>query len=273
MDQNHSFYKLKLSLLCLSAFIFLPLCSCQSKHRAAPFSSEEEAREETRRAEEYSTREELPSLSETSTEEPEPTKADKFSPVFTSEEIPDQVFQRMKGYSYGADCTTRREDLRYLTLSYYGFDNEPHLGEMIVNKGISQDVLEIFEELYEIRYPIEKIRLIDEYKGEDEASMEDNNTSCFNFRLVPGKKSRSKHSYGLAIDINPLYNPYIRTVDGQVICSPENGAFYQNRNEDFPYKITTHDPCYEIFISHGFTWGGSWNSEKDYQHFAKNPDQ
>lgn len=203
---------------------------------------------------------------------PTEASAAKEAPVFTSEEIPDEVFERMEGCSFGPDCTVSKDELRYLRLSYYGFDNQVHTGEMVVNRKISEDVLDIFRELYEIRYPIEKIRLIDEYQGDDEAAMADNNTSCFNFRLVPGKNSLSRHSYGLAIDVNPLYNPYVRMVDDHLICSPPNGAPYQNRDQEFPYKITDSDPCYEIFTAHGFSWGGSWNYEKDYQHFSKSPD-
>lgn len=203
---------------------------------------------------------------------PNETTAAEQLPVFTSEKIPDQVFERMKGYSFGPDCTISKDELRYLRLSHYGFDSLIHTGEMVVNQKIAEDVLDIFRELYEIQYPIEKIRLIDEYQGDDEASMADNNTSGFNFRPVPGKTTLSKHSYGLAIDINPLYNPYVRTLEGELVCSPQNGAPYQNRDQEFPYKITDSDPCYEIFTSHGFSWGGNWNYEKDYQHFSYSPD-
>ncbi len=106
--------------------------------------------------------------------------------VFTSEEISDDIFNRINGISYGADCTIPREDLRYLQVSYVGFDGESHVGEIICNKAISEDLLDIFEQLYDAKYEIERIELVDNYNGDDEASMEANNSSCFNFRLIAG---------------------------------------------------------------------------------------
>ena len=161
------------------------------------------------------------------------------------------------------------DDLRYMNVLYYDFDGEIQTGELICNKGIAQDLVEIFYELYLNEYQIEKIRLIDEYGGDDTASMEDNNTSCFNYRVVDGTTSLSKHALGCAIDINPLYNPYVRTSGGKELISPDNAVPYADRSADFPYKIDRNDLCYKIFTEHGFDWGGAWNSSKDYQHFEK----
>lgn len=161
------------------------------------------------------------------------------------------------------------EDLSYVHVLHYDFEGQIQEGELICNQVIAQDLVEIFYELYECRYPVEKIRLIDEYNADDEASMADNNTSCFNYRTVPGSTKLSNHSYGFAIDINPLYNPYVRTRDGKELISPDNAVPYADRSADFPHKIDRNDLCYRIFIEHGFTWGGSWNSSKDYQHFEK----
>ena len=114
--------------------------------------------------------------------------------------------------------------------------------------------------------------MIDEYDGDDLASMEDNNTSCFNYRVVDGTDSLSKHSLGCAIDINPLYNPYVvydYKGTGETYISPSEGKTYADRSLDFPYKIDENDLCYKLFKQHGFTWGGDWNSCKDYQHFQK----
>ncbi|MCD8051196.1 MAG: M15 family metallopeptidase [Clostridiales bacterium] len=183
--------------------------------------------------------------------------------LFFYEEISDQVFARMDGVSFGADCTTAREDLRYVRVLHTGFDGEAHIGELVVNQAIAEDVVEIFQGLYEASYPIEKMLLIDEYGGDDELSMEDNNTSCFNFRAVSGTEHLSQHAYGLAIDVNPLYNPYI-TSSGY---EPYNAGDYIDRTLDFDYKIDETDLCYQLFTQHGFTWGGSWSSVKDYQHF------
>ena len=162
------------------------------------------------------------------------------------------------------------DELRYVHILHYDFDGNPAEGELICNEYIAQDLVEIFYQLYCNEYQLEKVLLIDEYDGDDTASMEDNNTSCFNYRTVPGKASLSKHSYGLAIDINPLYNPYITyNKDGTMNVSPASGESYVDRTLNFPYKIDEEDLCYKPFIKHGFTWGGSWNHSKDYQHFQK----
>lgn len=146
--------------------------------------------------------------------------------LFYYEEIPDHVFARMDGVSFGEDCVVSREELRYVRVLHMGFDGKTHIGE---------------------------------------PSMEDNNTSCFNFRPVPGSDHLSQHAYGRAIDINPLYNPYI-TEEGY---SPANAGEYVDRTQDTPNKIDTDDLCYQLFTEHGFFWGGNWNSVKDYQHFQK----
>ena len=185
--------------------------------------------------------------------------------LFISETISDKLFDRMDGLSYGRDCTTKREDLRYLRVLHRGFDGETHIGEIVCNKAIAKDLLYIFRQLYQEEYPIEKVLLVDEYGGDDEMSMEDNNSSCFNFRPVAGTGHLSQHAYGRAIDINPLYNPYI-TSDGFV---PVNAGDYVDRSAQNPYKIDKNDLCYQLFDERGFTWGGSWNSVKDYQHFQK----
>ena len=164
------------------------------------------------------------------------------------------------------------DDLRYMNVLYYDFDGEIQTGELICNKGIAQDLVEIFYELYLNEYQIEKIRLIDEYGGDDTASMEDNNTSCFNYRVVDGTTSLSKHALGCAIDINPFYNPYVvfnKNGSGETYISPKGSEIYADRSQNFPYKIDENDLCYKLFKEHGFTWGGNWNSSKDYQHFQK----
>ena len=164
------------------------------------------------------------------------------------------------------------DDLRYVSVLYIDFNAREQEGELICNKAVAQDMLEIFYELYRNDYQIEQIRLIDEYSGDDTLSMADNNTSCFNYRVVDGTDSLSKHAYGLAIDINPFYNPYVvfnRNADGSTYISPPGSEVYADRSKDFAYKIDESDLCYKLFKEHGFTWGGDWNSCKDYQHFQK----
>ncbi len=177
--------------------------------------------------------------------------------------------------SNSVDFGISYEDLSYVHILHYDFDGNPAEGELICNKAIAEDLVEIFYELYRNEYQLEKVLLIDEYDGDDTASMEDNNTSCFNYRVVPNSTSLSKHALGLAIDINPLYNPYItykKDAGGNIIgenVSPESALDYADRDKAFPYKIDENDLCYKLFTEHGFTWGGNWNSCKDYQHFQK----
>lgn len=188
---------------------------------------------------------------------------------FTIEPISDEIFSRIYKKSYKEDCTVPKEELRYLRVLHVDGEGNTRIGELIVNKSIAKDIKTIFQKLYQQSYPIEKMVLVDTYDADDNASMADNNTSSFNYRVVEGTTHLSKHSLGLAIDINPRYNPYIHTLNGKVVCSPENGCDYQDRSKNFPYKIDTSDYAYQLFTSYGFSWGGSWNSSKDYQHFQK----
>lgn len=162
------------------------------------------------------------------------------------------------------------DELSYVHILHYDFNGNPTEGELICNVGIAQDLTEIFYELYRNEYQLERVLLIDEYDGDDDLSMEDNNTSCFNYRVVDGTDKLSRHAYGLAIDINPFYNPYITyNGDGSEKVSPAAAVDYADRSASFPYKIDENDLCYKLFLRHGFTWGGNWNSSKDYQHFQK----
>lgn len=199
------------------------------------------------------------------TETPEASYADD---LYISE-IPDDIFAKMQGKSYKEDCTVPREDLRYVHVRHMGFDGEAKEGELVVNKAIADDVLAIFEELYKADYPIEKVRLVDEYDADDEASMSDNNSSAFNFRFISHTTRISRHGLGMAVDINTRYNPYVKTVDGKLSIEPANGADYVDRSKDFPHKIDHEDLCYKLFKEHGFTWGGDWTHSKDYQHFER----
>lgn len=192
---------------------------------------------------------------------------------FYYEPLTDSVKERITGISYPeSGCAVPYEDLNYVGLLYFDFEGQEQTGELICNKAIAQDMVEIFYELYKNEYQLERVRLIDEYDGDDTASMADNNTSCFNYRVVDGTTNLSKHAYGLAIDVNPYYNPYVvfhRNADGSDYISPPGSEIYADRSQSFAYKIDENDLCYRLFTEHGFTWGGNWNSTKDYQHFQK----
>lgn len=186
---------------------------------------------------------------------------------FSISPIPDSVFARMEGKSYKANCTVPRSELRYLTVRHYDFEGNEKAGEIVCNVAIAEDLIEIFRALYEAKYPIARISLVDDFDADDRRSMEANNTSCFNFRKVEGSKSLSNHSYGRAIDVNPLINPYV--TKGGSYVSPPAGRKYVDRTKDFRGKISHDDLCYKLFKQHGFVWGGDWKTMKDYQHFEK----
>ena len=187
---------------------------------------------------------------------------------FYAAKIDEKIFARINGKSYKKNCPIPLEDLRYLHVLHKNLAGEIKSGELICNVKIAEKLLEIFKKLYAANYPIEKIRLIDEYDADDEKSMRDNNSSCFNFRYVSFTDRISLHGFGMEIDINPLYNPYIKTVDGKKIIAPENSADYEDRTKNFPYKIEAGDLCHNLFTEHGFLWGGTdLPDEFDYQHF------
>lgn len=171
----------------------------------------------------------------------------------------------------GISDTAQYEELlaqqSYVHVLHYDFEGRITTGELLVYTGIAQSVLEIFQELYDAEYPIEKIRLVSEYAWDDAASMQDNNTSAFNFRKVAGTNDWSKHALGMAIDINPLYNPYVYMQGNYMSIQPGEAAAYADRNAACAYYIQAGDVCYEAFVSRGFTWGGDWENPKDYQHF------
>lgn len=189
---------------------------------------------------------------------------------FTQSFISEEILERINGCSYVENDNISLEELRYLQVLYIGFDGEEHVGELIVNEEIANDVLDIFYELYKEKYPIERMVLVDEYGGDDEKSMQANNTSSFNYRTIEGSDKLSKHSYGMAIDINPFYNPCVRKYsDGASKSFPEGSDKYADRDNEFLHKIDKDDLCYKLFTEHGFKWGGDWKSLKDYQHFEK----
>ena len=144
---------------------------------------------------------------------------------------------------------------------------------MIVNKRVASDVLEIFKTLCEKKYQIYSMYLIDDFwagSGDksDYASIDANNTSAFCYRKATGGGNLSKHALGLAIDINPQQNPYVTYKDGKAKFSHDNASKYvDNRSSDTPHVITKSDRAYKLFRAYGWTWGGSWSSPKDYQHF------
>jgi hypothetical protein len=186
------------------------------------------------------------------------------------EPIPDAVWARMQGKTYKENPYIGRSDLRYIRALHWDYDGKIHLGEMVCNQRIAARLVYILRALYENRYPIQRMLLPDVYNADDETQMRANNSSCFCYRVVAGTKVLSHHARGMAVDINTLYNPYYkRRKDGTLFVQPATGEPYCDRTRSFPYRIDKNDLCYRLFIQHGFEWGGSWTSCKDFQHFEK----
>lgn len=198
------------------------------------------------------------------------------SQYFTISEITegDNIYQRIAGQSFVYNNDIALSDLRYLKMLHVNFDGNYQVGEMIVNASVAQQVTEIFELLCEARYEIYSMYLIDDFwvgngTDSDTNSIDHNNTSCFCYRPASGGGNLSRHAMGLAIDLNPQQNPYVRiNADGSLSCEHENAYDYMsNRTSDIPHVITESDYAYQLFTARGWTWGGSWNNPKDYQHF------
>ncbi len=191
---------------------------------------------------------------------------------YSISKITPQVKKRMiKGNSWRKGCPVGLNDLRHLRTAYLDFKGQRKMGEIIVHKEVSHEVAEIFEALYEIGYPIKKMKLVSNYKGNDWQSIEADNTSAFNCRSATGSKKWSKHSYGKAIDINPIENPYISR-SGR-ISHKESLSYRKRVHKKSTYAdkavLVRGDKTIQIFKNHGWRWGGDWSGVKDYQHFSK----
>jgi hypothetical protein len=156
-------------------------------------------------------------------------------------------------------------DLRLLTLTHRGFDGAIRTGELVVHEDHALAVVGVFKTLFEAGFPIQRMKLVDEYQGDDDASMAANNTSGFNCRLATGSDDTwSQHAYGWAIDINPVQNPY---VNGNTVLPP-SGVAYLDRSDLRQGMVVDGDPVVAAFVSIGWEWGGDWVTLKDYQHFS-----
>ena len=167
--------------------------------------------------------------------------------------------------SWRAGCPVPLEELRLVAVSYWGLDGQARQGELVVAATYAEDIVSVFRRLFDVRFPIESMRLIDEFGGDDDQSMAANNTSAFNCRPATGSNRWSEHAYGSAVDINPVQNPYI-TRTGAVL--PPAGAAHTARDPATPGLITADSPVVAAFRDIGWTWGGTWSSAKDYQHFS-----
>ena len=200
---------------------------------------------------------------------PAPTPAPTPEPAWTLtiSEIDDETRARIEPTSWRPGCPVGLEGLRLLTFPYVTFDGDVAMGELIVAAEVADQIGDVFRQLFEADYPIQRIELVDAYGGNDLVSMQANNTSAFNCREVAGKPGIwSNHALGLAIDINPLMNPY---VSGAFVDPPE-GADYLDRTDVRLGMVVAGDPAVQAFLAMGWRWGGNWTGLKDYQHFSHN---
>jgi hypothetical protein len=176
--------------------------------------------------------------------------------------IPDDVLARS---SWQEGCPVAVDDLRYLTMSHWGFDGEVHTGEMIVNATEAEGVVEAFRTLFEAGYPIEQMRVIRAEEVDDHPTGDWNETTSFVCRPAVGSDNWSQHAYGLAIDVNPFHNPYLR--DDLVI--PELASAYTDRDDVRVGMIYDDDVAVAAFADIGWSWGGDWQTLKDWMHFSR----
>ncbi len=189
-----------------------------------------------------------------------------FHPVFDVSPITTTLLEKIRATTWHEGCPIPPGDLRQLTLSYWNFDRKPSTGILVVHKDVAAEVSIVFRDLFNHGFLIERVAPVEDYGGNDDASMAANNTSAFNCRDVTGQPGKfSNHSWGRAIDINPLTNPYVK---GDKVLPPE-GRAYLDRAHAFPGSILDASFIVKRFIQAGWQWGGSWNDRKDYQHFEK----
>jgi ribosomal protein L24E len=183
-----------------------------------------------------------------------------------SQPITSLLAARMTPTSWRSGCPVPLADLRYTVVRFWGFDGLPHSGELVVNKDALIPLSHVLRALWNMRFPIRRMRLIDDYGGSDDASLAADNTSAFNCRPVAGTSHWSEHAYGRAIDIDPVENPYV----GSDHVSPPAGVAYVDRSRARTGVIRAGDAVVREFADVGWGWGGNFHGAKDYQHFSAN---
>jgi D-alanyl-D-alanine carboxypeptidase len=187
-------------------------------------------------------------------------------PIFKSEPVPAPLLERIRHTTWHPGCPVAPEDLRQLTISYIDYEGMPRSGTLLVNKDLASETLRIFQDLFQHGFMIQRMAPIEDYGGNDDESMMANNSSAFNCRDATGKPGVfSNHSWGRAIDINPLTNPYVK---GDKVLPPA-GRQYLDRTKAYKGSILKNGFVVQEFEKAGWTWGGRWPDRQDYQHFEK----
>lgn len=182
----------------------------------------------------------------------------------TSSEIDAAIAARMIA-SWRPGCPVALSRLRLLTVTHWGLDGSVRQGELVVAAQHADAIRAVLGRLFEARFPIAQMRLVDEFGGDDDRSMAANNTSAFNCRRATGSRSWSEHAYGRAVDVNPVQNPFV-TAGGDVL--PPAGRRFVDRTSGAPGLITGDGPVVAAFAAVDWKWGGVWSSGRDYQHFS-----
>ncbi len=178
-----------------------------------------------------------------------------------------QIEERIRGSSWHPGCPVGLGRLRLVEVTHWGFDGDAHRGRLVIDRREARDILRVMKRLFRLRFPIRRMELIDRYGADDRRSMDADNTSAFNCRFVAGTNRWSMHAYGMAIDVNPIENPY---VSGSHV-SPPAGAAYADRSRRAKGMIHAGGGVVRAFAKKaGWEWGGSWPGARDYQHFSEN---
>lgn len=175
--------------------------------------------------------------------------------------VPRRILKRS---TWQPACPVNRSDLGYVTVSFWGFDGRPHTGELILNRSVARGIVGVFRKLYQARWPIEEMRITRSPELDAPPTGDGNNTGAFVCRPARGSDTWSQHAYGLAVDVNPFHNPYVR----DEVVLPELARAYRDRSDRRPGMIRAGDVVTKAFFSIGWGWGGTWSSSKDWMHFS-----
>jgi hypothetical protein len=168
--------------------------------------------------------------------------------------------------TWAPGCPVKARQLAWVRLTFWGFDGARHTGELLVNSTAAQPLVRVFRQLYAARFPIEEMRITPKSEQNAAPTGDGNDTGSFNCRPVRGATVYSQHAYGLAVDVNPFQNPYLK---GDLVL-PELASAYRQRSWHRPGMILPDGPVVRAFAAIGWGWGGSWHSLKDLQHFSAN---
>lgn len=187
------------------------------------------------------------------------------------EPVPEDVLARS---SWSDECPVVADDLRWVQLAFWGFDGRRHTGELLVHADAANEMVQVFGQLYAARFPIEEMRITRAEEIDAEPTGDGNNTGAFTCRPVHGTTYWAQHAYGLAVDVNPFQNPYIKPPDAKGVPGdmliPELAAAYLDRSRQVPGMIRPGDTVVRAFAAVGWQWGGDWRKAKDFMHFSPN---